>query len=80
MFQHVQNQRIFGFAHIFTWDGVLDILREIDPERKLPAKFSNIRCRNTIVRRPQAEQLLKDMGLPGFIGLRETVAENIREE
>ncbi|KAJ3547636.1 hypothetical protein NM208_g1419 [Fusarium decemcellulare] len=73
IFEHVQGERIFGFAHSFCWDMVLELLREIEPEKAFPPNFSSEQDPNEIEPRDKAEQLLRDLGRPGWTSLEESV-------
>ncbi|KAF4968554.1 hypothetical protein FSARC_4069 [Fusarium sarcochroum] len=77
IFDHVKDQRIFGFAGRFSWDEVLDILRKAAPNKELPDNFSAGSDPNEIKPRDKAEQLLRDLGRPGWVSLEETILENI---
>ncbi|KAL7940088.1 hypothetical protein V8C42DRAFT_356483 [Trichoderma barbatum] len=73
----VEDQRIFGFAGRFNWDTVLDIFRKHVPGRKFPDKFSGGEDGNEIIPRGKAEQLLRDLGRPGWTSLEESILANI---
>lgn len=79
IFEHVKDQRIFGFAGRFSWDAILDILRKTAPKRKFPDNFSGGSDPNEIQPRDKAEQLLRDLGRPGWVSLEESVLANISE-
>ncbi|PNP77063.1 hypothetical protein FNYG_09676 [Fusarium nygamai] len=79
VFDHVKEQRIFGFAGRFSWDAVLDILRKNFPNRTFPENFSGGEDPNEIEPRDKAEQLLKDLGRPGWTSLEESILSNVKE-
>ena len=75
----VQGQRIFGFAHPYTWDQALDIMRKVDPQRKLRENFDSAVGNVTVEPRAKAEKLLRDLGRPGWMSFEETVLANIKD-
>ncbi|KAM0542653.1 hypothetical protein ACHAPJ_012685 [Fusarium lateritium] len=77
VFGHVRDQRIFGFAGRFNWDEVLDILRQDEPSRMLPENFSSGVDPHEIEPRDKAEQLLRDLGRPGWTSLKDSVLRTI---
>ncbi|KAF5024498.1 hypothetical protein F66182_3438 [Fusarium sp. NRRL 66182] len=74
IFDHVKDQRIFGFAGRFNWDAILDVLRKHNPDKSFPDNFSSGDDPNVIEPRDKAEQLLKDLGRPGWTSLEDSVA------
>jgi hypothetical protein len=79
IFDHVKDQRIFGFAGRFNWDQVLDILRKHYPEKTFPENFSGGEDATEIEPRDKAEQLLKDLGRPGWTSLEDSIIANVEE-
>ncbi|KAJ3545214.1 hypothetical protein NM208_g2629 [Fusarium decemcellulare] len=79
IFDNVKDQRIFAFAQRFNWDIVLDILRRHDPSKTFPDNFSSGEDPNEIKPRDKAEQLLKDLGRPGWTSLEESVLATIKD-
>lgn len=73
----VRSQRIFAFGGKFCWDWILAIMRKIEPGRKLPADFSGGEDQTEIVPRAKAEELLREMGRPGWTNLEDTIAQNV---
>lgn len=71
----VKTERIFGVAGPFSWDSVLEVLRKQNPERKFMDNFSGGDSGIVYKDRPRSEQLLRDLGVEGFISLEETVRE-----
>ncbi|KAF4472987.1 aldehyde reductase 2 [Fusarium albosuccineum] len=76
---HVQEQRIFGFAERFSWDVILEILRKNQPDREFPANFSGGEDPNEIQPRGKAEQLLRELGRPGWTSLDESIRRNVED-
>ncbi|KAF7556593.1 hypothetical protein G7Z17_g1294 [Cylindrodendrum hubeiense] len=76
---HVENQRIFGFAGRFSWDEVLDILRKSEPSKTFPDNFSGGEDPHEIEPRAKAEQLLRDLGRPGWTSLEASVLANVKD-
>ncbi|WAO87457.1 Epimerase domain-containing protein [Fusarium falciforme] len=79
VFDHIKERRIFGFAGRFNWDEILDILRKVAPNKEFPANFSSGSDANEIKPRAEAEQLLRDLGRPGWVSLEETVLANVSD-
>ncbi|RKK57111.1 hypothetical protein BFJ69_g17579 [Fusarium oxysporum] len=79
IFDNLKDDRIFGFAGRFSWDEILDILRKAAPDRKLPDNFSGGSDPNEIKPRDTAEQLLRDLGHPGWVNLEDTILANISD-
>ena len=76
---NVQDQRIFAFAGRFCWDAVLDIMREMDPERELAENFSGGEDPNEFPPREKAEKLLRELGRPGWTSLADSIAANVKD-
>lgn len=79
IFEHVKDQRIFGFAEKFSMDDVLEILRKVASDRKFPDNFSGGSDPSEIIPRDEAEQLLRDLGRPGWVGFEESILANISD-
>ncbi|EEU37671.1 uncharacterized protein NECHADRAFT_53386 [Fusarium vanettenii 77-13-4] len=79
---HVKGQRIFAYGGRFNWDEVLEVLRKTEPSKTFPENFSGGRDANEYEGRAKAEQLLRDLGRPGWTTLEETIVatvEGLRE-
>ncbi|KAJ2991089.1 hypothetical protein NUW58_g2649 [Xylaria curta] len=74
----VRGQRIFGFAQRYSWDCILEILRNLEPDMVFPENFSGGEDPNEIEPRHKAEQLLRDLGQPGWTSLEESVRNLIQ--
>ncbi|KAJ4328690.1 hypothetical protein N0V84_000881 [Fusarium piperis] len=74
---NVKGQRIFAYAGRFNWDEVLKILRKSEPNKAFPDNFSGGRDANEYEARPKAEQLLRDLGRPGWATLEETILATV---
>jgi len=79
MLTRVQDQRVFAFGGRFSWDAILDIMRELDPKRILPDNFSGGRDPNEIVPRPRAEKLLQELSRSGWTSLKDSIAANVKD-
>lgn len=77
---HVQGQRIFAFAGRFSWDKILAIMRELDPQRILPDDFLGGDDPAEVVPRGKAEALLRELGRTGWTSLADSVAANVNGE
>ncbi|KAH8679194.1 hypothetical protein BGZ61DRAFT_425844 [Ilyonectria robusta] len=71
----VKDERIFGFAGRFNWDDVLAIFRKHEPEKTFPDNFSDGRDPNEIEPASRAEQLLQELGRPGWVGLEQVIVQ-----
>ncbi|VUC28817.1 unnamed protein product [Clonostachys rosea] len=77
LFEKVKDQRLFGFADRFSWDKILYILRKQEPNRKFPDNFLGGEDPHEIPPRHKAEQLLKELGFPGWTSLEDCVTHNL---
>lgn len=78
VFPHIKDRRIFAFAGHFNWDLILEILRKNQPDKAFPSNFSNGIDPNEIQPRIKAEKLLRDSERPGWIGLEESISDNVQ--
>lgn len=78
IFEHVQGQRIFGMAYPFSWNSILEILRKIEPDKTFPEDFSGGEDPNEIEPRDKAEQLLRELGRPGWTTLEESIRGTLK--
>lgn len=58
---------------------MLDILRVDEPDKKFPDNFSGGSVDNVIEPRNKAEQLLRDLGRPGWTSLKDSILDNVKE-
>lgn len=75
----VKSERIFGFAEPINWDKVLDILRKQNPEHKFTKNFAGATYPSEIKPRARAEQLLREMGRPGWTSLENSLLQNTED-
>lgn len=75
---NVRGRRIFAFAQRYSWDSILDILRQLEPTKTFPENFSGGEDANEIEPRPQAENLLRRLGRPGWTSLEESVRDMVK--
>ncbi|KAF5573254.1 aldehyde reductase [Fusarium pseudocircinatum] len=78
VFPHIKDRRIFGFAGHFNWDLILEILRKNQPDKTFPSNFSDGIDPNEIQPCTKPEQLLHDLGRPGWISLEESILDNVQ--
>ncbi|KAM0414701.1 hypothetical protein ACHAPT_013440 [Fusarium lateritium] len=76
----VRDKRIFAFAEQFSWNAILDVMRRHSPEREFIADFSGGQDTAEITPRAYAEQLLRDLGEPGWTSLQDTILEIVKEQ
>ncbi|KAH7274693.1 hypothetical protein MRS44_007048 [Fusarium solani] len=79
LFADVKDERIFAFAGRFSWDTILDIFRKAEPNRKFADNFSSGDDPNEIQPRARAEQLLRELGEPGWVSLEQTILELVEQ-
>ncbi|KZL73957.1 aldehyde reductase [Colletotrichum tofieldiae] len=75
----VKGERIFGFAETFNWDKILDILRKQNPDRVFIENFQREDDLSEIKTRARAEQLLRDLGRPGWTSLEDSIMMNTED-
>lgn len=75
IFPDVKDERIFGFAGRFNWDDVLAIFRKHEPEKTFPDNFSGENDPNEIEPASRAEQLLQELGRPGWVCLEQVIVQ-----
>ncbi|KFY24850.1 hypothetical protein V493_04994 [Pseudogymnoascus sp. VKM F-4281 (FW-2241)] len=73
----VKNERIWGFAQPFTWNGILAILRRLYPGKTLPEDLLASEVSRMSVPNKRGEQLLKEMFNNGWVSLEDSVKENV---
>jgi len=73
----VTNERLYGFAGDFTWDDILAIFRELEPEKTFLKAFGMERDRVDLRPRGRADEVLKECFGQGFKSLKDTVTENV---
>ncbi|CAM1501447.1 Fc.00g034310.m01.CDS01 [Cosmosporella sp. VM-42] len=72
----VKSERVYGYAHKFNWDAVLDILRKQNPERKFVHNFHSGETKTVIKTGDRSEQLLRDVSGHGWTSLEHIVKDN----
>ncbi|KAL6355759.1 hypothetical protein LRP88_09342 [Fusarium phalaenopsidis] len=75
----VKGERIFAFAEPFNWDKVLDILRKQNPGVKFINNFQADQDLTEIKPKARAEQLLRDLGRPGWTSLEDGILLNTED-
>ncbi|OBT66250.1 hypothetical protein VE03_04340 [Pseudogymnoascus sp. 23342-1-I1] len=73
----VKNERIFGFAGPYTWNGILAILRSAYPGKTFPEDLPVSELSKMSVPNERGEQLLKEVFGKGWVSLEDTVKENV---
>ncbi|KAF4541449.1 Sugar transporter [Lasiodiplodia theobromae] len=74
----IKNRRIFAFAGRYNWNTLLAALRKMYPEKELyPDRDGLGHDLTRIIDAPWAEQILKDMGRPGWKSLEQSLRENL---
>ncbi|TDZ13591.1 Aldehyde reductase 2 [Colletotrichum spinosum] len=75
----VRGERLCAFSEPFHWDKVLAILRKQSPDHEFPADFVSRECKNRIMTKPRAEEVLKIMGRERLTSLEESLRLNVED-
>lgn len=75
---HVEGQHMFPVAGRFSCEGILCIIRELEPEHTVPDDFLGGDDPTDIEQHANAEALLRSLGRPGWISLRDLVAASTK--
>jgi nucleoside-diphosphate-sugar epimerase len=73
IYEDVSNERLFTFAHPYTWNDILHIFRKLYPERTFQPDYNNLGKDMSKVANERAEELLKRFGLTGWTSLEDSV-------
>lgn len=73
IFDDVKNERLFTFAHPYSWNTLLEIFRRRYPQRKFIDDIENIGEDKSIVANNRAEELLKRLTGHGWTGLEDSI-------
>ncbi|KAL3469136.1 NAD(P)-binding protein [Aspergillus californicus] len=74
----VENRRLYGYAHKFNWDKILEILREQNPQRKFVDDFHTGETKTVIKTWSYSEQLIRDISGHGWTSLEDIVRDNTK--
>lgn len=69
----MKNERLFSFAHPYTWNDILAVFRKLYPNRKFIDDTPNLGQDLSRVANGRAEELVRRFGLPGWTSLEESV-------
>jgi hypothetical protein len=69
----VVNERIFAFVKPYNWNDVLAILRKLRPDHDWPQDIEGLGRDLSKVSTERELVMLKDMGRPGWVTLRESI-------
>ncbi|OGM42959.1 aldehyde reductase II [Aspergillus bombycis] len=76
IYPDVQNERLFAFAHPYSWNDILAILRRLYPQQTFIDDIPNLGEDKSIVANQRAEELLKRMsGLSAWTSLEQSVQD-----
>ncbi|RDW91717.1 aldehyde reductase II [Coleophoma crateriformis] len=78
IFEDVQGERLFSFAHPYSWNDILAIFRKLYPQRKFLEDIPGLGEDKSVVANERAEELLKRLGRSGWTSLEESI-KNITE-
>lgn len=75
----ITNERVFAFAEPYNWNSLLAAMRKARPDAKVPEDLKdNSKDLSKVLPRARAEEILKkNFGQNGFVGLEESVRQNI---
>lgn len=73
IYSDVNDERLFSFAHPYSWNDILAIFRKLYPERKFIDDIPNIGKDMSKVANEPAEALIKRLGQPGWATLEASV-------
>ncbi|KAL5336905.1 NAD(P)-binding protein [Aspergillus crustosus] len=72
------GRRLYGYAHKFNWNMILDILRRQNPERTFVDDFHSGETKTEVKTRDFAEGLLRDVSGHGWTSLEDIVKDNTK--
>lgn len=76
IYEDVRNERLFAFAHPYSWNDILAILRKHYPSKEFIDDMPNLGEDKSRVANQRAEALLKRFtGLPGWTSLEQTIKD-----
>lgn len=73
IYEDVAGERLFAFAHPYTWNDILAVFRKLYPQRKFIDDIPDLGEDLSEVANERAEELLKRFGLPGWTSLEDSV-------
>lgn len=73
----VQNERLFAFSQVYSYNEVMDLLRKLGPDRNIPKNIDDDSRDLSTIDTKRSIELLQRMGRPGFTSLEESIKENI---
>ena len=76
LFPDVTNERVFAFAHPFTWTDIISIFRKIDPGKEFH-EVKNTDKDLSEVANARSEELLRRLGQDGWTDLEQTVRQAV---
>lgn len=75
IYSDVESERLFTFAHPFTWNEILAVFRKWYPNHKTIDDIPDLGQDLSKVANQRAEELLKRFGLPGWTSLEQSVRD-----
>lgn len=76
IYEDVKNERLFTFAHSYSWNDILAILRKLYPQKKFIEDLPNLGEDKSKVANQRAEALLKRFaGPPGWTSLEQSIKD-----
>lgn len=72
----VQNERLFGFAEPYTWNKLVQKAKELFPKIETHGELQILgEDRSVVEPKGRAEEILKKLGQPGWVGWDETLRD-----
>jgi nucleoside-diphosphate-sugar epimerase len=75
VFKDVEGERLFSFAHPYTWNDILAVFRKLYPNHKSIDDIPDLGKDMSKVANERAEELVKRFGRPGWTSLEESVKD-----
>jgi nucleoside-diphosphate-sugar epimerase len=72
-FEHVRNERLFGFAHPFNYNSFLNMFRRLAPERTFPPDDEDQKMPATVIDTTRSVKLLRQFGQQGWTSFEDSV-------
>lgn len=80
IFEDVNNERLFGFAHQFNYNSFLEVFRKLAPEREWPSDRTGLELPSTLVSTQRSTELLQRFGASGWVPFHESVRRSCLNE
>jgi nucleoside-diphosphate-sugar epimerase len=75
IYEDVKNERLFAFAHPYTWNDILEVFRKLYPQKEFIDNLPNLGKDLSQVANGRAEDLVKRFGLTNWTSLEDSVRD-----